>query len=76
MAAHCGGNGSSVHDYVVVLKIVSPGGPGDGFVKVRLLKDGDEELEAAKFSLGVLGVISQVIKASLLQIFFLVFDWY
>ena len=53
-------NGSSVHDYLLELQIVSPGGAEDGYVKVRRLKDGDEDFNAAKVSLGVLGVISQV----------------
>ncbi|XP_042985013.1 probable L-gulonolactone oxidase 4 [Carya illinoinensis] len=54
------GNGSAVHDFVVELRIVSPGGPEDGHVKVRTLSDGDTDFNAAKVSLGVLGVISQV----------------
>ncbi|XP_050249519.1 probable L-gulonolactone oxidase 6 [Quercus robur] len=53
-------NGSSVHDYLLELQIVSPGGAEDGYVKVRRLKDGDKDFNAAKVSLGVLGVISQV----------------
>ncbi|XP_062000458.1 probable L-gulonolactone oxidase 6 [Rosa rugosa] len=54
------GKGSSVHDYVVGLRLVSPGGPEDGHVKVRSFGEGDKDINAAKVSLGVLGVISQV----------------
>lgn len=42
------------------LWIVSPDSPEDGYVKVRTLNETDVDLDAAKVSLGVLGVISQV----------------
>uniref|UniRef100_A0A7N0UWC5 L-gulonolactone oxidase n=1 Tax=Kalanchoe fedtschenkoi TaxID=63787 RepID=A0A7N0UWC5_KALFE len=55
-------DGSSVHDYVVRVRVVSPGSADDGYVKVRDLDTTNNltDLNAVRTNLGVLGVISQM----------------
>ncbi|RZC85548.1 hypothetical protein C5167_041724 [Papaver somniferum] len=52
--------GSYFHDNVIGLRIVTPASPDEGYARVKVLDNNHSDLKAAKLSLGVLGIISQV----------------
>lgn len=54
------GKGGAVHDHVIGLKLIVPANQSEGYAKVVNLQAHDPIFNAAKVSLGMLGVISKV----------------
>ncbi|MBA0673927.1 hypothetical protein Goari_015549 [Gossypium aridum] len=54
------GKGGAVHDHVIGLSMIVPGNESEGYAKVKQIGAQDQLLNAAKVSLGILGVISKV----------------
>lgn len=54
------GRGGALHDHVIGLSLIVPARESEGYAKVIRLEAQDQLLNAAKVSLGLLGVISKV----------------
>ncbi|KAI6680039.1 hypothetical protein NL676_033920 [Syzygium grande] len=54
------GKGGAMHDHVVGINLVAPAKESEGFAKVIRIEAQDQLLNAARVSLGLLGVISKV----------------
>ncbi|KAL0323834.1 UNVERIFIED_CONTAM: L-gulonolactone oxidase 3 [Sesamum calycinum] len=54
------GKGGAIHDHVIGVRLIVPGTASEGFARVLDLKGDDPLLNAARVSLGVLGVVSKV----------------
>ncbi|CAN1158278.1 L-gulonolactone oxidase 3 [Linum perenne] len=54
------GEGGAVHDHLIGLSLVVPSKPSEGYAKVIRIGEKDPLFNAARVSLGMLGVISKV----------------